>query len=263
MGLVPSIKSREARLLKTNFLPLFRYAVVGAEKLRPSIAQDFKSKFDIELFEGYGCTETGPVVAINTPNVRHSPGWIQKGHKFATVGTTLPGVATRIVDPETFAPIPFGHAGMLLVNGGSCMQGYLNQPEKTKQAFTREGWYITGDMAKVDEGGFITIVDRLTRFSKIGGGKWCPILKSKKRSTPSLGDRLQSLFQSQMRKKESNLLLSTATRHLSLKIYGKNSTGAIYQSFGFQHKRISSSYLNCRCWPVARLISSKQKNWRC
>ncbi|MEN8237455.1 MAG: acyl-[ACP]--phospholipid O-acyltransferase [Pseudomonadota bacterium] len=153
---------------KEQFASL-KYAVVGAEKLRSSIAQDFKSKFDIDLFEGYGCTETGPVVAINTPDVRHSPGWIQKGYKSETVGTALPGVATRIVDPETFAAIPFGHVGMLLVKGGSCMQGYLNQPEKTRQAFIQEGWYITGDMAKVDEGGFITIVDRLTRFSKIGG----------------------------------------------------------------------------------------------
>lgn len=153
---------------KEQFASL-KYAIVGAEKLRSSVAQEFQTKFDLDLFEGYGCTETGPVVAINTPDVRPSPGWIQKGHKFGTVGTALPGVATRIVDPDTLAPIPFGEVGMLLINGGNRMLGYLNEPKKTKQAFTQDGWYITGDMAKVDEGGFITIVDRLARFSKIGG----------------------------------------------------------------------------------------------
>ena len=146
-----------------------KYAIVGAEKLRESIANEFKEKFEIDLLEGYGCTETGPVVAINTPDVQPGPNWIQKGNKPGTVGTPLPGVATRISDPETLVPLPFGDVGMLLVKGGNIMLGYLDQPHKTQQAITKDGWYITGDIAKVDEGGFITIVDRLSRFSKIGG----------------------------------------------------------------------------------------------
>ena len=82
--------------------------------------------------------------------------------------TGIPMDGSRIVDPASFAPLPVGTPGMLLVKGPNLMQGYLNRPDLTAQAI-RDGWYVTGDIATLDEDGFLTITDRLSRFAKIGG----------------------------------------------------------------------------------------------
>lgn len=145
-----------------------KYVVAGAEKLRPSISQEFKDKFGLEIYEGYGCTELSPVVSVNIPDVMSSDGWCQVGIKPGTIGTSLPGIATKIVDPETMEDLPLGQPGMLLVKSNGQMIGYLNKPEHTRDAF-HDSWYITGDIATMDDGGFLTIVDRLSRFSKIAG----------------------------------------------------------------------------------------------
>jgi acyl-[acyl-carrier-protein]-phospholipid O-acyltransferase/long-chain-fatty-acid--[acyl-carrier-protein] ligase len=144
-----------------------RFVVVGAEKLREPLRKEFEETFGIDLMEGYGMTEMSPVVAVNTPDFREGKE-IQIGTKHGTVGLPIPGVAVRIVDPDTMQPLPPGQEGMLLVKGPNRMLGYLNQPERTAQVL-HDGWYITGDMAKVDEDGFLAITDRLSRFSKVGG----------------------------------------------------------------------------------------------
>jgi acyl-[acyl-carrier-protein]-phospholipid O-acyltransferase / long-chain-fatty-acid--[acyl-carrier-protein] ligase len=144
-----------------------RFVVVGAEKLREPLRQEFEETFGIDLLEGYGMTEMSPVVAVNTPGFREGKE-IQVGTKHGTVGLPIPGVAVRIVDPETMQPLLPGQDGMLLVKGPNRMLGYLNQPERTAQAL-HDGWYITGDIAKIDEDGFLSITDRLSRFSKVGG----------------------------------------------------------------------------------------------
>jgi acyl-[acyl-carrier-protein]-phospholipid O-acyltransferase/long-chain-fatty-acid--[acyl-carrier-protein] ligase len=90
------------------------------------------------------------------------------GNTPGTIGQPLPGIAARIVDPETLAPLPPGRDGMLLIYGANVMAGYLGKPELTAQVI-RDGWYVTGDIARYDEDGFITLTDRLSRFSKIGG----------------------------------------------------------------------------------------------
>ena len=144
-----------------------RFVVVGAEKLRESLRQEFEETFGIDLMEGYGMTEMSPVVAVNTPNFREGKE-VQIGTKHGTVGLPIPGVAVRIVDPDTMEPLPPGQEGMLLVKGPNRMLGYLNDPERTAQIFHGD-WYITGDMAKVDEDGFVAITDRFSRFSKVGG----------------------------------------------------------------------------------------------
>jgi acyl-[acyl-carrier-protein]-phospholipid O-acyltransferase/long-chain-fatty-acid--[acyl-carrier-protein] ligase len=144
-----------------------RYVITGAERMRESIAKAFQEKFGVPALEGYGTTELSPVATVNIPNV--SMGEInQVGNKAGKIGHPIPGVSVKIVDPETFADRPQGESGMLLVKGPNVMKEYLGEPEKTAQAM-HDGWYITCDIAQIDHDGFVQIVDRLSRFSKIGG----------------------------------------------------------------------------------------------
>jgi acyl-[acyl-carrier-protein]-phospholipid O-acyltransferase/long-chain-fatty-acid--[acyl-carrier-protein] ligase len=144
-----------------------RYAIAGAEKLREPIAKTFKEKYGLDLLEGYGCTEMGPVVAVNIPDVWQGREQ-QTGLKPGTVGHPIPGVVAKVVDSETGKTLSPGEEGLLLVKGPSRMMGYWGQPEKTAEVL-QNGWYITGDIASIDDDGFIKITDRLSRFSKIGG----------------------------------------------------------------------------------------------
>jgi acyl-[acyl-carrier-protein]-phospholipid O-acyltransferase / long-chain-fatty-acid--[acyl-carrier-protein] ligase len=144
-----------------------QYVMAGAEKLPERISTAFEDTFGIRPLEGYGCTECSPAVTVNTRDFRAAQ-FRQVGAKRASIGHPLPGISVRIVNPETLAPLPPGEAGLLLVRGPNVMQGYLNRPEKTAEVL-RDGWYNTGDIAAMDEDGFIRITDRLSRFSKIGG----------------------------------------------------------------------------------------------
>ena len=92
----------------------------------------------------------------------------QLGTKPGAVGLTLPGITARVVDPATFEPRPVGAEGLLEIHGPSVMQGYINDAERTRGVI-RDGWYQTGDLAKLDTDGFITLVGRQSRYSKIGG----------------------------------------------------------------------------------------------
>jgi acyl-[acyl-carrier-protein]-phospholipid O-acyltransferase/long-chain-fatty-acid--[acyl-carrier-protein] ligase len=141
--------------------------MTGAEKLPDRIAQAFEDKFGVRPLEGYGLTECSPAVTVNTRDFR-AAGFRQVGAKRGKIGHPLPGVSVRVVDPDTFQPLPVGQAGLLLVRGPNVMKGYLGKPEKSAEVL-RDGWYVTGDIAALDEDGFLTITDRLTRFSKIGG----------------------------------------------------------------------------------------------
>lgn len=144
-----------------------RVAMTGAEKLPERLASAFEEQFGLRPLEGYGCTECAPVVAVNTRDFR-AAGFRQVGGKRGKIGHPLPGVCVRIVSPETQAPLPPGQPGLLLVRGPNVMRGYLGLPEKTAEVL-REGWYVTGDIAALEEDGFLQITDRLSRFSKIGG----------------------------------------------------------------------------------------------
>jgi len=144
-----------------------QYVMAGAEKLPERVAVAFEDRFGIRPLEGYGCTECSPAVTVNTRDFRAAQ-FRQVGAKRASIGHPLPGISVRIVDPETMTPLPQGETGLLLVRGPNVMQGYLNRPEKTAEVL-RDGWYNTGDIAAMDEDGFIRITDRLSRFSKIGG----------------------------------------------------------------------------------------------
>ena len=128
-----------------------RHILAGGEKLTPAVRNLWHDKFGIRILEGYGVTETGPVLAINTP----------LAHRSGTVGRFLPGVEWRL---EPVEGIETG--GNLFVKGPNLMEGYLLY-EKGFQP--QEGWFATGDVVTVDASGFVTIQARLKRFAKIAG----------------------------------------------------------------------------------------------
>src|SRR6185503_1618938 len=97
-----------------------------------------------------------------------SAGFHQVGGKRGKIGHPLPGTSVRLLDVTTGEPVPFGQTGLLLVRGPNVMRGYLGKPERPAEVL-RDGWYTTGDIAALDEDGFLQITDRLSRFSKIGG----------------------------------------------------------------------------------------------
>jgi acyl-[acyl-carrier-protein]-phospholipid O-acyltransferase/long-chain-fatty-acid--[acyl-carrier-protein] ligase len=144
-----------------------RYAIAGAEKLKSQTASEFKAAFHKDLLEGYGCTEMSPVISVNIHDVEDGS-VRQQGRKAGTVGHPIPGVSVKVVNTETGEPASPGEGGMLLVKGPSLMLGYYKDPDATARVM-RGGWYETGDIASVGEDGFITILDRVSRFSKIGG----------------------------------------------------------------------------------------------
>ncbi len=144
-----------------------RVLICGAEKLPVSLAQEFERKFGLLPMEGYGCTELSPVASSNLPDLVID-GVRQVSNKPGTVGQPIPGVAARIVHPETRAPLSIGAEGLVLIYGGNVMEGYLGRPDLTQQAI-QDGWYVTGDMGRLDEDGFLTLTGRLSRFAKCGG----------------------------------------------------------------------------------------------
>jgi len=154
------------RCTPENFGSL-QYVLVGAEKLQERVALAFEDRFGIRPLEGYGCTECSPVVTVNGRDFR-APGFHQVSARRGKIGHPLPGVCVKVVDIETGLPVAPGTQGMLLVKGPNVMRGYLGKPEKTAEVL-RDGWYTTGDIATMEEDGFLTITDRLSRFSKIGG----------------------------------------------------------------------------------------------
>lgn len=145
-----------------------RIAVSGAEKLKESLLDAWIEKFGKPILQGYGCTELSPAASINLPDVI-SPSGAQVGHKPGTIGHPLPGIAIRIANPDDLdQDLDLGEEGLILVKGPNVMRGYLGQPELTAEVI-RDGWYVTGDIGRLDSDGFIAITDRQSRFSKIGG----------------------------------------------------------------------------------------------
>ncbi len=154
-------------------LDSLRIVVAGAEKLNEDVRDAFKMKFNKSIYEGYGATETAPVASVNIPDAMSQKDYkIQKGNKLGTVGMPLPGTSFKVVDPESMDELPIGQEGMILIGGVQLMRGYLNNPEKNQQVlkvFDGLTWYVTGDKGALDEDGYLSIVDRYSRFAKIGG----------------------------------------------------------------------------------------------
>jgi len=144
--------------------------VTGAEKLTLDLYEAFLGQFGIEILQGYGLTETTPATNINqhNPPITTSMAEEQLGKRIGAVGRLMPGMTARIVDPDTDEELPMTSTGMLWLKGANVFPGYLKDPEKTAAAL-KDGWFITGDLGRFDNDGFLFIEGRLSRFSKIGG----------------------------------------------------------------------------------------------
>ncbi|MBC8011199.1 MAG: AMP-binding protein, partial [Burkholderiales bacterium] len=161
----PVLKKAEPRDLRT-----LEVLVTGAEKLPDDLAEFAREKFHLEILQGYGLTETSPVSALNQPHppVMTDTGSPQAGQRAGTVGRLMPGMTARVLDPETKAERAATETGLVVLRGPNIFAGYLGQPEKTAAALD-DGWFLTGDLGRFDEDGFLRIEGRLSRFSKIGG----------------------------------------------------------------------------------------------
>ena len=137
------------RLPFFSFLMPIKLAISGADKLPVKVLEAFNKKFKFPLLEGYGLTEASPVVSVNPLDMKRKAG---------SVGLPLPGIQVKIVD-QSGETLPANQIGELIVKGPNVMKGYLNRPEETRQVL-KEGWLSTGDIARIDEDGYIYIVDR-------------------------------------------------------------------------------------------------------
>jgi acyl-[acyl-carrier-protein]-phospholipid O-acyltransferase/long-chain-fatty-acid--[acyl-carrier-protein] ligase len=147
-----------------------RLIITGAEKLPMDLAETFEQKFGKHVFEGYGLTETAPVVSVNLPDpVSKAPGdEVQPASCVGSVGKMAPGIAAEIRDAESGRKLSLHETGMLWLRGVNIFQGYLKDPELSAEVL-HNGWFKTGDIGRFDEDGFLYIEGRLSRFSKIGG----------------------------------------------------------------------------------------------
>ncbi|MFZ3376098.1 MAG: AMP-binding protein [Chthoniobacterales bacterium] len=158
------------RKVEPRQLRSLRLVITGAEKLPLDLAKAFEERFKQRVFEGYGLTETAPVVSVNLPKPQPTkPGeQVQPSARLGSVGKMAPGIAAEIREPETDRKLSLHETGMLWLRGPNIFEGYLHDPERTAGVL-RDGWFKTGDIGRFDEDGFLYIEGRLSRFSKIGG----------------------------------------------------------------------------------------------
>ncbi len=147
-------------------LKSLRLVITGAERLRPELSAKFRDLTGLEVVEGYGCTELSPIVTVNLCNSIYLLGI--HAHHPGSIGIPLPGIHVRVVDPATGVELGPDQPGLMQVKGGLVMKGYLNDPELTARVI-QNGYYNTGDIARIDRDGYVYITGRASRFSKIGG----------------------------------------------------------------------------------------------
>lgn len=167
----PTFLRSYIRKVEPYKLASLRLCIVGSEKLSLSAAAAFEKKFKMKVCEGYGLTETSPVVSANTPDliVQHQDKTrIFTTYRLGSVGKLNPGLAIQIRDPNTGQKLSILNSGMLWLRGPNIFEGYLNDPVRTAETI-QDGWLCTGDIGRCDEDGFLYIEGRISRFSKIGG----------------------------------------------------------------------------------------------
>lgn len=154
---------------KPGQLDTLVHMLLGSERLKPELAEAIRDRLGKEPLEGYGCTETAPVVSVNAlTDLPTRDGRTVPGNRPGTTGMPLPGTAIKTTDPDTGADLPRGAEGVVWVKGPQVMVGYLNRPEATAKVL-RDGWYCTGDIGFQDDDGFLKLTGRQSRFAKIGG----------------------------------------------------------------------------------------------
>lgn len=149
-----AVLSKEAKGLKRLYLRFWpfknvRFGVSGAAPLTQEIKDRFEEKIGVPILEGYGLTETSPVVSVNTEELQ----------KIKSVGPALPAVSVIVLDDDG-KELPRNQEGELCVKGPNVFRGYFNNPKATEDAFTADGWFKTGDIGLIDDDGFIFIKDR-------------------------------------------------------------------------------------------------------
>lgn len=166
----PTFLRAYLRKAEPHQLRSVRLLITGAEKLPNDLAEAIEARFGKEVLQGYGLTETSPVVSVNLPELKPTrPGQsVQPCNRLGSTGKLMPGIAAEIRNPETDEKLSLHETGMLWLRGGNIFEGYLNAPEQNADVL-REGWFKTGDIGRFDDDGFLYIEGRLSRFSKIGG----------------------------------------------------------------------------------------------
>ena len=151
-------------------LKSLKMVATGAEKLPVALLHEFEEKTGVMVCEGYGMTEGSPVISVNLPDWSIEGNGITgpMGRVIGSTGRMVPGVAVRVCVPGTEEEMPVSESGVLWYRGVNIFGGYLNEPEKSAEVLI-DGWYVSGDVGHLDEDGFLHIVGRLSRFSKIGG----------------------------------------------------------------------------------------------
>jgi long-chain acyl-CoA synthetase len=139
----------KALVLRWWFFRRVRICVSGAAPLAVPVAEAFRKAFGVPILEGYGLTETSPVATLNARDDR----------KAGSVGKPIAGVQVKIVD-DAEKELPVGGEGEIVIKGDNIMKGYYGLPEATRDAFTKDGWFKTGDIGALDEDGFLFIRDR-------------------------------------------------------------------------------------------------------
>jgi acyl-[acyl-carrier-protein]-phospholipid O-acyltransferase/long-chain-fatty-acid--[acyl-carrier-protein] ligase len=152
------IKAKKEQLASLN------YVVAGAEKTPEGFDKKWEDHFGSTYLQGYGLTETSPVVSANLPVYKDTPAQRKDG----SVGRLMKGLRARVVDPSTGKVLPQNTQGLLDLQGANVFNGYLKNREATEAAII-DGWFRTGDLARIDEDDFLFIEGRLSRFSKLGG----------------------------------------------------------------------------------------------